>query len=444
MIPKRTAENFICFFIVLLCLLNNSTAQETGKSSSGSLVEKLKRKYASEIEETKEPRSEEKSVLQDAENYLNGENGFEKNVEKARELYLKSAEEGSTEVQYLVATYYCNGKNGFPKDEKVAGEWFRKSAEAGYSEAQVSMFYNYAQGICGLKKNRKMAQYWFDKVLESDKKGHSITTMGFLIIGGSNILKLKKPEILKLFTTAAELGDAYSQETLASMYEPGIIGFFDTDRSRAIEWYKKAARQGRETAIENLKKNYRITEFGESGPGSMPERISCPATGFEPVRSSNGLESGMVFYDDSKSIINGSAECAYSGGNSMSVSWRYYPDPAGESAKIDCDTIGIRGTSEPDVYFDEDKRTISVYSSKVPGSVFLTLSKKEMKKGNREKWAETAKMLLPLAEERATSCERWKKKKGFSGSEDTGLSSGNKKDSAAEKPKNRGPRAIME
>ncbi len=66
---------------------------------------------------------------------------------------------------------------------------------------------------------------------------------------------------LKVFTEAAEQGDAYAQEVLSAYYS-----CIENDGYREIEWCKKAAEQGSVEALHNLGLSYlkgKFIEFNE-------------------------------------------------------------------------------------------------------------------------------------------------------------------------------------
>ncbi|HZW80286.1 MAG TPA: hypothetical protein VFF50_07440 [Candidatus Deferrimicrobiaceae bacterium] len=64
--------------------------------------------------------------------------------------------------------------------------------------------------------------------------------------------QLEKPEAIMDFTTAANLGDAYSQNQLGQYNLEGVPGIVPQDRNVAIRWFRKAAAQGDPQGIKNL------------------------------------------------------------------------------------------------------------------------------------------------------------------------------------------------
>lgn len=87
--------------------------------------------------------------------YANGKVGLQKNEQKAREYYIKSAESGDTESQRHLACYYLDGELGFPKNvtlaRKYAGQAIEKGDKDSYSimagiervEGNMDLYYHY-------------------------------------------------------------------------------------------------------------------------------------------------------------------------------------------------------------------------------------------------------------------------------------------------------------
>lgn len=65
--------------------------------------------------------------------YLRGES-IEKDLDKAFELYQKSALQGNSKAQFNLASMYANG-DGVAENRIKAKEWFSKSCENGEQDA---------------------------------------------------------------------------------------------------------------------------------------------------------------------------------------------------------------------------------------------------------------------------------------------------------------------
>ncbi len=89
--------------------------------------------------------------------------------------------------------------------------------------------------------------------------GYSVMTLSQLFY--HKIVDEFQEKGLKVFTEAAEQGDAYAQEVLSAYY-----GSIEHDGYREIEWCKKAAEQGSVECLHNLGLSYlrgKFVEFNE-------------------------------------------------------------------------------------------------------------------------------------------------------------------------------------
>ncbi|MFI3230555.1 MAG: tetratricopeptide repeat protein, partial [bacterium] len=86
--------------------------------------------------------------------YKNGEE-VEKDLDKAFELYTKSAEQGNANAQFNLGVCYKYGI-GTKQDYNKAFEWFTKSAEQGNSDGQNNLGVCYVNGI-GTKQDYNKA-----------------------------------------------------------------------------------------------------------------------------------------------------------------------------------------------------------------------------------------------------------------------------------------------
>lgn len=113
-----------------------------------------------ELHELSEERDIEAQVLL-AYSYQVGINGVEKDYEKSLELYLKSAENGSTTSMINIAYLYSNGI-GVEQDHKEAFKWNLQAAENGDSSGMFNVSRKYEFGL-GVEKNPEKAIYWLEK-----------------------------------------------------------------------------------------------------------------------------------------------------------------------------------------------------------------------------------------------------------------------------------------
>ena len=134
------------------------------------------------------------------------------NYKRAVPLLKKAAEEGDAEAQNLLGECYQKG-NGVDVDYNMAVSYYRMAANQGNADAQSNMAVCYSRGIGGLKKNMGQA--------------------------------------LKYFNNAANQGHAMAQYNMGEFYRTG--GVVSIDIETAMMWYRRAAAQGNEFAVEKLR-----------------------------------------------------------------------------------------------------------------------------------------------------------------------------------------------
>ncbi len=101
-------------------------------------------------------------------NYVYGNNGYDKDWEKAY-LYLKSsAEQGNADGQAMFAIISCNEKFTH-KNYQNAFCYAKKSAEQNYGLGQCVLAYCYQHGI-GVKQDKELAKFWYRKARDNGFK----------------------------------------------------------------------------------------------------------------------------------------------------------------------------------------------------------------------------------------------------------------------------------
>lgn len=186
--------------------------------------------------------------------YLRGD-GVSENREEAVKWFRKAAEQEDAEAQFQLGFNYS-----VIKDESEAMKWYRKAAEQGNADAQNCLGTSYELGQ-GVDQDELIALFWHRKAakqgVENSQKAmkllKNITIWGpeslsvlhekaahddvdaLFLLGCYHEEHLEnKPEALRWYKKAAELGDSESQN---------IMGFNSRDRKEAVDWYLKAAKQ---------------------------------------------------------------------------------------------------------------------------------------------------------------------------------------------------------
>ena len=181
--------------------------------------------------------------------YANGI-GVMKNEVEAVKCYLKAADQGHAEAQYLLGLSYDNG-TGVVKNEVEALKWYHKAADQGNADAQYLLGISYYNGE-GVVKNEVEAAKWY---LKAADQGHAEAQylLGLSYDNGTGVVK-NKVETLKWYHKAADQGHAEAQYLIGLSYDngEGVV----KNEVEAVKWYLKAADQGHACAQFNLGVSY--------------------------------------------------------------------------------------------------------------------------------------------------------------------------------------------
>jgi len=119
---------------------------------------------------------------------------------------------------------YLN-ERGVSRDDVETAKWFRKAAEQEDGKAQYCLGMMYEEGK-GVKQNTTEAVLWYRKAVQQGEE-----------------------DALNNLTEMCNRGNAVAQYYLALMNEEGEG--IEKDDAQAAKWYRKAAEQGNENALEN-------------------------------------------------------------------------------------------------------------------------------------------------------------------------------------------------
>ena len=157
-------------------------------------------------------------------------------------------------------------------DPKYGVKWYLKAAELGDACSQYCMGRAYENGR-GVEKNLTEAKKWY---LKAANQGHeesieilrerfatqlepSLSIDDLRLKAYAHFSHRNYAEAVKWYLKAAELGDPFSQYTLANLYVDGHG--VDKNLTEAKKWYQKAAEHGHAEAI---KKIYELGTIAES------------------------------------------------------------------------------------------------------------------------------------------------------------------------------------
>jgi TPR repeat protein len=184
----------------------------------------------------------------------NSDEWTEENLQ-AIELFLRAAEAGHSEAQFLV--FKCSqhwqsilasvGECGLQIDKTAPIEWLRKSAESGFAEAQCILGLHYDTGQDVIQDAIEAAM-WYRKAAEQG----SAMAQRYLATcyENGNGVPQNYAEAVKWYRKAAEQEDAAAQCWLGMSYATG--DGVSQDAVEAYLWVKFAEAQGYEDAAKAM------------------------------------------------------------------------------------------------------------------------------------------------------------------------------------------------
>jgi len=179
--------------------------------------------------------------------YSEGE-GVQTDLKKTMYWYKLSADQGNSSAQINLASHY-NHTDEF-KDLKEAVRYYKMAVEQEQPDAQYSLAYMYYRGVVVdsqvvIEKNDEKA---FELFQAAAKNGQieAQHNMGHMLVSGEGVEKNVKKGLIAI-EQAAEDGLCHAQLYLGNMY------LRKNDKKKAKHWFKEAAKQGSEEAIDKLR-----------------------------------------------------------------------------------------------------------------------------------------------------------------------------------------------
>lgn len=167
--------------------------------------------------------------------------------EKTRVVCVDKVNSDTPEGAYLSAKRYETGENGVERNLRKAFDLYVRSARDGYDKAQFRLACAYENGELNLKENYDKAYDWY---LEAANNGN-VEAM-FILAEAYNYEELDldedEDEAFEWYLKAAQNGHVDAQVIVAEAYELENLGV-DEDEEEALEWYLKAASNGNVEAM---------------------------------------------------------------------------------------------------------------------------------------------------------------------------------------------------
>ncbi len=171
--------------------------------------------------------------------------GGEQSYSKALQLYLKAAEAGDAEAQYISGGMYLKGL-GVSKDFKKAFQLLHEAAKNGKSSAESEQIIGQAFLLgSGVPKNYQKALQWYHLAAEKGSK-EAQNELGFLYFVGNGV-EQDAEKGGAFFLKAAYNGLAVAQYNVGIMYYTGK-GVKETNLEKSYGWLNLAASKGHNQA----------------------------------------------------------------------------------------------------------------------------------------------------------------------------------------------------
>ena len=156
---------------------------------------------------------------------------------RAAELYPRAVA-GDAKAQFEFAVCYSNGNSGAgPKNDSEALKWYLKSAKQGYSQAQALLATFYEAGIGGVERNKKEEIRWRLAAAQNGSYEAQFYIADYYEKGYGDF-PTNMYEAFRWYHKAAQQGHGGAMFRLAKCYQYGKG--CTSSREDAIYWYRKA------------------------------------------------------------------------------------------------------------------------------------------------------------------------------------------------------------
>jgi len=161
----------------------------------------------------------------------------EKNYEKALSLFLELSESDQVAQYYLGAIYRMG--LGIKEDQKEAFKWFLKAAEQGHVQSQYLVGCAYEPN-CFISDNDDIVYDDYERFIEIAEKDQSTwqDSIPYFDLNGRGV-EPDTDEAMKWFLKASNQGYDRAAVAIGDLYQWGLNGV--TDKEESIKWYSKAA-----------------------------------------------------------------------------------------------------------------------------------------------------------------------------------------------------------
>ena len=272
MIDPVLGSDGICYerWAIVDWMIHNSTSPVTGKLLTANLIGIIYLKN----------QIEEYFSRDDCDAEMKEEYEEEKN--KPKSLYdegkvLEAANHGYVLAMGEMAKNFRRGENGYVKDAAKAFKWATKAANANDKKGQRELGICYYIGI-GVARDHVAALKWYELAGDAD----SFNRMGVIYSKGEYGVDTDDTKAVEYYRKAADLGDEVAQYNLANMYYKGEG--VEQSFTEARRFFKLSADQDDEDAQFKLGVMMILGEGGEENMEGLVLIDKSAKQGFEEAK----------------------------------------------------------------------------------------------------------------------------------------------------------------
>jgi len=220
--------------------------------------------------------------------YLTGE-GVAKDAVESIKWFRKAADQDYAPAQNLLGIAY-KAPRGVAKDDVESVKWFRKAADQGHAQAQYNLGGCYKNGE-GVAKDMAEAVKWLRKAAN---QGHAPAQTSLETMRATTAVPAADVKAFEEFRAQVNQGIPHARYKFTSGHYRGLG--VEKDDIEALQWLRKAADQGNDSALELL-----VDIYFEGKAGAAKDQV-------EVVRlSRKGAEQGHLRF------LNGLGLCYLNG-----------------------------------------------------------------------------------------------------------------------------------
>lgn len=157
-------------------------------------------------------------------------NGVQKNEDRAINLYILSAGNGSIEAMSLLGTFYDSGECGKEEDWISASCWHKQAADLGHAHSQHSYAF-YCENKEGHIKEKLSEAFHYYSMSAEQKNGNALYSVGSCYEKGIGVdVSLEKAA--NFYTQAVDVGCDFAYDAL---YNIGVLFYNGTDITKNLE-----------------------------------------------------------------------------------------------------------------------------------------------------------------------------------------------------------------